>query len=160
MRRVFFCAFNYLSLPTAETLRDAKDLTFLCVLQFTSVASQICVVLFRTTNLKRDLGKAKRATMRLWILICIFSLSAFAADAHAGRPGWFIPLRNQAQVQRVHVFQGHGHRVAPSYQETYHYLNARYPKYIGAFHANYFRDLGVAPGDVGIRGNSLYPFPW
>jgi len=29
-------------------------------------------------------------------------------------------------------------------------------RYIGGFHQNYFRDIGIPPGDVGIRGNALY----
>ena len=39
-------------------------------------------------------------------------------------------------------------------------MNIRYPKYVGGFHYSYFRDIGVSPGDVGLRGNGIYPTPW
>ena len=51
-------------------------------------------------------------------------------------------------------------RPAPSYYQRYHYLNSRFPKYYGGFHARYFQDLGVPPGDIGLRGNGIYATPW
>ena len=38
--------------------------------------------------------------------------------------------------------------------------NMRYPKYYGGFHARYFQDIGVPPGDVGFRGNGIFSTPW
>jgi len=45
------------------------------------------------------------------------------------------------------------------YYDTYH-QDRRFPKYYGGFHARYFQDIGVPPGDVGLRGNGIYPTPW
>ena len=66
----------------------------------------------------------------------------------AGRSGF---------LRRDTLFAG---RNAPSYFHKYHYLNRRYPKYYGGFHARYFQDLGMPPGDIGLRGNGIYPTPW
>jgi len=52
------------------------------------------------------------------------------------------------------------YRAAPSYSETYQYLNQRYPKYYGGFHASYFENMGVPTGDLGPRGNGIYRTPW
>ena len=51
-------------------------------------------------------------------------------------------------------------RRAPSHYKTYHDLNRHYPKYYGGFHARYFQDLGLPPGDIGLRGNGIYATPW
>ena len=51
-------------------------------------------------------------------------------------------------------------RQAPSYWETYQYMNSRYPKYYGGFHASYFDNMGIPPGDIGLRGNGIYMTPW
>ena len=94
--------------------------------------------------------------MRRSLILAIVLTTLSCADAVAGRPGWFFSRRSSTN----HIATQRAWRVAPSYQQTYHSLNARYPKYIGAFHASYFRDIGVPPGDVGLRGNGLYAFPW
>lgn len=47
--------------------------------------------------------------------------------------------------------------VAPEY---YDYLNKRYPKFRGGFHSSYFHNMGLPPGDIGPRGNGIYPTPW
>ncbi len=47
--------------------------------------------------------------------------------------------------------------VAPEY---YEYLNERYPKFRGGFHSNYLDNIGFPHGDIGIRGNGIYPTPW
>lgn len=51
-------------------------------------------------------------------------------------------------------------RQAPSYWETYHYMNSHYPKYYGGFHASYFQNMGIPPGDIGLRGNGIFMTPW
>ena len=42
----------------------------------------------------------------------------------------------------------------------YQCVEDAFPRYIGAFHSRYFNDLGVSPGDVGIRTNGLTLSPW
>ena len=52
-------------------------------------------------------------------------------------------------------------RCAPRGYKMYrHYLNRRHPRYYGGFHARYFQDLGMSPGDIGLRGNGIYSTPW
>ena len=89
--------------------------------------------------------------MKRYLLFSILLVLAVSSEGLAARPrGFFFRARGpEWQVRR-----------APSYDETYRYLNWRYPKYVGGFHASYFRDLGVPPGDVGLRGNGLYMTPW
>lgn len=85
------------------------------------------------------------------IIVFLFvaaAFSLFASTSEAARPKLFSRL---IQYRRA---------IAPTYQQRYQYANWRYPKYTGAFHANYFRDMGVPPGDVGFRGNGLYATPW
>jgi hypothetical protein len=62
---------------------------------------------------------------------------------HAWQPPWYA-----------------GPRRAPTYDEYYHYMNSRFPKYYGGLHANYFQSTGVSPGDIGPRGNGIFPSPW
>jgi len=47
--------------------------------------------------------------------------------------------------------------VAPDYYDN---LNERYPKFYGGFHSSYFHNMGLPPGDIGPRGNGIYPTPW
>ncbi len=47
------------------------------------------------------------------------------------------------------------YRIAP---DPYYYQP--YPKYYGGFHHRHLSNYGVPPGDVGLRGNSLYWTPW
>ena len=74
-----------------------------------------------------------------------------------------------ATTQATHAFGRGGffrqtrpltHRPAPSYHETYHYMNSHYPKYYGGFHARYFQDMGIPSGDIGLRGNGIFMTPW
>ena len=47
--------------------------------------------------------------------------------------------------------------LAPEYYEN---LNKRYPKFYGGFHSSYFHNMGLPHGDLGARGNGIYPTPW
>ena len=40
------------------------------------------------------------------------------------------------------------------------YAAAVYPKYYGGFHARQMQNLGMPPGDIGIRGNNIFMNPW
>lgn len=40
------------------------------------------------------------------------------------------------------------------------YAAAVYPKYYGGFHARQLQNLGMPPGDIGIRGNNIFMNPW
>ncbi len=57
---------------------------------------------------------------------------------------------------------GGWHGPPPPYTNPgyYQYLNERYPKFYGGFHSNYFHNMGLPPGDIGVRGNGIYPTPW
>ena len=89
--------------------------------------------------------------LRIGLIAAITALCILAGtneNLAAGRRGF---------LGRNTLFAG---RKARSYYETYHCLNRRYPKYYGGFHARYFQDLGMSPGDIGLRGNGIYPTPW
>lgn len=87
--------------------------------------------------------------MRRIIPFLVVLLTFIASDSLAGRPRLLVGPRLR-----------HHHGARYNYWQERRYLNWRYPKYVGGFHANYFRDLGVPPGDVGLRGNGLYATPW
>ncbi len=93
----------------------------------------------------------RTTTAKSLIAILFLLLVSEFNVCEAGRPRLFSRSRHRIL---------HSQRVAPSYAETYRYLNWRYPKYTGAFHANYFQSTGVAPGDIGFRGNGVYMTPW
>ena len=59
---------------------------------------------------------------------------------------------------RVHRSYTPHRRVVTQHPRSVYY--GRYPKYYGGFHARYYQDIGVPPGDVGIRGNGIYQLPW
>ena len=82
------------------------------------------------------------------ILLCVGSFSFCADSAEAAKPRFF---------KRIVEYR---RSIAPTYQQRYEYLNWRYPKYTGAFHASYFQSIGVPPGDIGFRGNGVYATPW
>ena len=82
------------------------------------------------------------------VLSSIILVFIFTSASHAGRPKLLDRILQ------------HRRQIAPTYQQRVRYANWRYPKYTGAFHYNYFRDMGVPPGDVGFRGNGVYPTPW
>ena len=90
--------------------------------------------------------------MKPWlfsVMVAIVILLAGTQESHAfGRAGFFRQARPMA------------HRPAPSYHDTYHYMNSYYPKYYGGFHARYFQDMGIPSGDIGLRGNGIYMTPW
>lgn len=92
--------------------------------------------------------------MQRIILALTIMLTVAGSEAFAGRPWDFLIA--QPRHHHHHRVVHHGY----NYWQARRCLNRRYPKYTGAFHANYFRDIGVPPGDVGLRGNGLYAFPW
>ncbi len=84
------------------------------------------------------------------LLFCFLAAAAIlltAQQTHAfGRGGYLRQIRQ--------------HRPAPSYYETYHYMNSHYPKYYYGFHERYFQDMGIPSGDIGLRGNGVFMTPW
>lgn len=40
------------------------------------------------------------------------------------------------------------------------YAAAVYPRYYGGFHARQMQNIGMPPGDIGLRGNSAFLNPW
>lgn len=89
--------------------------------------------------------------MKRWQQFVLATIICFAFHSPAQAKGLFSRIRHYA---------GHHQRPAVSYDQQYRYLNWRYPKYTGAFHYSYFRDIGVAPGDVGFRTNGVLRTPW
>ncbi len=51
-------------------------------------------------------------------------------------------------------------RRAPTYNEYSQYMNSHFPKYNGGFHASFFQNTGLPPGDIGPRGNGVFSTPW
>lgn len=117
--------------------------------------------LFYGSESMRNQTRARRTAV---VMLILFFASFLPGNAcFAGRPLMFLHGRHHAghgHCDHPGCRAHHRHRVAPSYRETYKYMNWRYPKYTGAFHANYFQTMGVAPGDVGFRGNGVYMTPW
>ena len=99
----------------------------------------------------------KRLLIALTLTIVTFGL--LAADANAAG-GPFQKWREYGK-QRAKTKNAHGklYHAFPNYSH-YQSVDDAYPKYIGAFHSRYFNDLGIPPGDVGIRANTLQMAPW
>jgi len=84
----------------------------------------------------------------------------------------FVPSNCDGQCQRRVVirsdqtFYGMSYPPAPYRYHSptgyYSYQRAAelYPKYYGGFHARHFDNIGIPPGDVGLRGNGIYLPPW
>ena len=85
----------------------------------------------------------------------LMSLSA-RCDAQAFRFGYGFGFGTPS----FHHASPYGHGYAPSYPETYHYWNSNYPKYYNQFHHRNIQNLGVSPGDIGLRGNGIMFTPW
>ncbi len=98
----------------------------------------------------------KRLVIALSLTTVAFGLLAAEANA-AGGPfqKWRAYVRSSPKATAKPVQGG----LFPSYSR-YQSVEDAYPRYIGAFHSRYFNDLGIPPGDVGIRANTLYMLPW
>ena len=83
-------------------------------------------------------------------IICL--LVSFEAAAAGGRHGFRHQHRHQHKPKQVS--QPHVVYPVKSFYRGY------YPKYYGGFHARYFENIGVPPGDIGLRGNGIYQLPW
>jgi len=58
-----------------------------------------------------------------------------------------------------------GRRPSPPPRPNAYYQNAAnarvvYPRYYGQIHARNIQNIGVPPGDVGLRGNGFLPNAW
>ena len=94
------------------------------------------------------------------VLFAALALSAFALPSHAQIFGGNAQITRQYQYRPWQARWHHAPKRAPSYPEYYHYMNSQFPKYYGGFHASYFQDMGMSPGDTGLRGNGIFPTPW
>ena len=93
----------------------------------------------------------------LFLSLIVSSVSAQWFD------GSIIFNRNPRQPRIFHQHQGNWSpefRGFPSYEAYRYYMNERYPKFYGGFHSNYYHNMGIPAGDIGIRGNGIYPAPW
>ncbi len=93
---------------------------------------------------------------RLLLVCCTIAWCLLPADlCRAGRRRVFARRRviPHHAVHRPYV----GHPTRRQLDQR----NLRiYPKYYGGFHARYFDTLGIPSGDIGLRGNGIYPTPW
>lgn len=94
--------------------------------------------------------------MRRLLYVAVAWMCLAPTNLFAGRPLLSL-LRNHGNQPLI----SRGWRPSTTnYYANYYSLHARYPRYTGAFHYSFFRDLGVPPGDVGLRGNGIYAHPW
>jgi hypothetical protein len=98
----------------------------------------------------------KRALIALTLTTAAIGL--LAVETHASGPlrKWIA----YARPAREHNVRAHHHPLHSLGYTRYQYVEEAFPRYIGAFHSRYFNDLGVAPGDVGIRTNGITLSPW
>jgi len=98
----------------------------------------------------------KRAIIALTLTTAAFGL--LAVDTHAAGPlqkwkAFGKSSRKSSAKEKYGLFRGLPYTRYESVEDAY-------PRYIGAFHSRYFNDIGVAPGDVGIRTNGIFMTPW
>ena len=81
-----------------------------------------------------------------------------AGETHASGP--LRKWRAYGRPTRPHNVRVHHSPLHDLGFTRYEYVEDAFPRYIGAFHSRYFNDLGVAPGDIGIRTNGVTLSPW
>lgn len=84
--------------------------------------------------------------------LCLIQDGAIGEGAESSRR-WGRVARFRAEMKEQAVPE----MKRPNPYDTY---KQWYPRYEGAFHSRYFNDLGIPPGDVGLRGNGLTMTPW
>ena len=85
-------------------------------------------------------------------VLCLIQDGAIGEGAESSRR-WGRVARFRAEMKEQAVPE----MKRPNPYDTY---KQWYPRYEGAFHSRYFNDLGIPPGDVGLRGNGLTMTPW
>ena len=66
-------------------------------------------------------------------------------------------LRRSSPAQQAPV---PGYQLRTPYRYSYPTAEELYPKYYGSFHYRHLDNIGIPTGDIGIRGNGLYMYPW
>ena len=99
----------------------------------------------------------KRLVIALTLTTVAFGL--LAGEANAGN-GPFQKWLARSKAMPKTTLKASGGLFQGLPYTRYQSVEDAYPRYIGAFHSRYFNDLGVAPGDVGIRTNGIYMTPW
>jgi len=100
---------------------------------------------------------------RLVIALALTTVALGLLTAEASAAGgpfqrWRAANRPNPHDQPVAAQAG---RIQPfPWYSRYQSVEDAYPKYIGAFHARYFENLGIPSGDVGIRANTVQMLPW
>jgi hypothetical protein len=89
------------------------------------------------------------------LLPCVLLLTTSLESAQAAEGGrrWGRNLRFRAEVKQESLPE----MKRPNPYDVY---KKWYPRYEGAFHSRYFNDLGLPPGDIGLRGNGMTMTPW
>ncbi len=111
------------------------------------------------------------AAMFLAVLMGVTShAEAQSEEGQVARPGQVSDVAPHANRRRVRgrnlqqrflprlLFGDTSHNANPNAPLSYDPV--LYPKYIGGFHSSEFNNLGVPPGDIGFRGNSILWTPW
>ena len=101
----------------------------------------------------------KRALIALTLTTAVIGLSAVEAHASGPLRKW-LAYGRPTREHTVRAHHGHYGPVHGFGYTRYESVEDAFPRYIGAFHSRYFNDLGVAPGDVGIRTNGITLSPW
>lgn len=110
-----------------------------------------------------DAAMVKRILTAL-VAAAVFSFCQ-SADAQIFGGGVFKSRAPQTRITDAPVVWGQPKKwrgpppryLAPEYYKN---LNERYPKWYGGFHSSYFHNMGLPHGDIGPRGNGIYPTPW
>ena len=77
---------------------------------------------------------------------------------HASHPAPHV--HHAPRVKPGHHPHHAHHHPQSFYRHYYEWANDVYPRYYGGFHYRHFDNLGVPPGDIGLRGNGIYFQPW
>ena len=97
---------------------------------------------------------------RILLLIVIFSslVAIVPATCQAHRNGPFAARRGPWIVYRYPLFrEGNRPPEARNHGQEYYWpydANERYPQFYGGFHYRHYSELGIPPGDRGLRGTA------
>jgi len=106
-------------------------------------------------------GMPMKRTCLMMLVAATLALSATEGQA-AGRRAQAQPNavpQNVAQPgQNAPVWIVPGQQ--PYRYNPYYQYKAMYPKYYYGIHSRSQQNIGIPNGDIGIRGNSITPYPW
>ena len=99
----------------------------------------------------------RQPLQRVVVIVCIW-MSLLPSPAWAAGRRAYRPHRELAADTLFYgPVTGPGTRTSA---RPWIYYRGAYPRYFGGFHARELQNLGVPPGDVGLRGNGWTWSPW